>query len=431
MKTTLALLLTAVVSTSVLAAPSLDLTVRRDDGSSTIVVAPGETINFEIHGMLSSDTDNEGLALFGLDLTNSGGPLDGSVVINPTADPIMQNFTRNLGITNPDSPCPPACGFSGTMINDDLVQVGGGQNTINNTAANAPFPIGGVIVNVAHPPLGQILAEGTITAPAGVGVYTLSIPVSSVFANVISPGQGCAPNPADPTTFCSAEAATVGTIINLQYTVEDPVCTPASATVWESVGTHLRGVGDVALAITAPNLDGTSSFSEPRGSGLSRIRVSFTPGTTIDAGSAVAGNVAVAGTDVGGNPVDLTGVVVGVSSVASDTQLEITFTPALPDFATYTVALPGITTCGGAISGVVSGCATALQGDLSGDVRVRANDVAGARGYVGIDPIDPVADIFQARSDISLDGRIRANDVSAIISAVGHDARAIVCPAVP
>ncbi len=429
MKTTLSLLLTAAVTTSAMAAPSLDLTVRRDDGSSSIVVAPGETINFEVFGVLSSDTDNEGLALFGLDLTNDGGPLDGSVVINPTTDPVMANFTRNAGITNPDSPCPPACGFSGTIISGDLVQVGGGQNTINNTAANAPFPIGGVIVNVAHPPAGQILAEGSITAPAGVGVYTLSIPVSSVFANVISPGQGCAPIPADPSTFCAAEAATVGAVVNLQYEVADS-CAPATATVWESVGFHGGGfAADWAMAITPRNGSNEPTFSEPRFSGLSRVVVSFAGGT-VDAASAVPGNILVAGVDAGGSPVDLSGVTIGVALQSGDTQMEISFSPALPRDAVYTVALDGVTTCNGtAVAGDTERCMSAVLGDVNGDKRVAANDVGGTSSFVGIDPIDPVTQPFHARADVNNDGRVRANDVGGISGLVGTDLRGVACPA--
>jgi hypothetical protein len=406
--------------------------------------APGSTHTFAVQLSQTVTTGDKYLRMVQFDLNASDASLGLAlpVVHNldgfPVTSPTDIQFFSFVGVPACDV-LASSCGTDHFVVDQLNTAVPPGPRIISATFGSATQLSENQQRQIRLPGDGSPVTVGMIqvTMPGAIGDYELNL-VNAAEANVDKGGQlrfgfgcqgltGACSDPITAWRASGASPALTGGSFNMHV---DTTCNPASATTWESVGTHLRGVGDVALAITPKNLDDTSSFSEPRGSGLSRIRVSFAGGT-IDAASAVVGNVAVAGTDVGGNPVDLTGVVVGVSSVASDTQLEITFTPALPDFATYTVALPGITTCGGAISGVVSGCATALQGDLSGDVRVRANDVAGARGYVGIDPIDPVADIFQARSDISMDGRIRANDVSAIISAVGHDARAIVCPAVP
>ncbi|MBI1825792.1 MAG: hypothetical protein HYR83_05345, partial [Planctomycetes bacterium] len=97
---------------------------------------------------------------------------------------------------------------------------GGGQNTIINTADNAPFPIGtaalgtpgGVLTGVAKPgscptATGELaLATGSLTAPSTPGDYTLQL--SDLFANVIKAGQTGTP-------FWATEAAGAGTITNL------------------------------------------------------------------------------------------------------------------------------------------------------------------------------------------------------------------------
>ncbi len=260
MKNVLMTTLVVMLAGSMAMAAGLDLTVRRtSDGASAITASPGEVIDFEIFGVLSSAADNEGLALFGLDLTFDGGDLDETVVVNPTADPIMANFTRNQGITNPDSPCPPACGFSGTIIAGDLVQIGGGQNTINNVASNAPYPVGGVGVTVAHPPAGQVLVRGSLTVPATGGPFTLSIPVPSVFANVIKSGELCNPDPNDPSTFCAAEAATTGAITNLTITLSSSECLassdpPCGGSLWRSANNFT--LLTFANPVTAPTLAG-------------------------------------------------------------------------------------------------------------------------------------------------------------------------------
>jgi len=187
MKRALCMAAAAAMSASATMAADLHLDVQ-SGGLNAITVAPGATVNYEILGLLSTDADNEGLALFGLTLTFDGGdlppadvPAGPSSVVNP-----MPSFVRTEGITNPDSPCPPACGFGGTIIGGDLVQIGGGQNTILNTVANAPFPIGGVITGLGHAEM--VLVTGSLTAPAADGVYNLVI-LPDAFANVIMLGE--------------------------------------------------------------------------------------------------------------------------------------------------------------------------------------------------------------------------------------------------
>src|SRR5690606_1024893 len=98
----------------------------------------------------------------------------------------------------------------------DLLQVGGAMNTIKNFFA--PTPSGTVVTDVAAPGSPEVLASGTVDAPATPGTYVLS--VSNVVANVIRQGEdGSGP-------FWVVEAAGVGGIDFLTIQVLD--CTPST-----------------------------------------------------------------------------------------------------------------------------------------------------------------------------------------------------------
>ena len=75
MKRLFGLALVVAAGGSVVSATDLNLRAV-SGGSNSIVVAPGAEVSYEILGLLSSDTDNQGLALFGYDVGFSGGPID-------------------------------------------------------------------------------------------------------------------------------------------------------------------------------------------------------------------------------------------------------------------------------------------------------------------------------------------------------------------
>ncbi|HET9314104.1 MAG TPA: hypothetical protein VFQ51_00885, partial [Vicinamibacteria bacterium] len=83
-------------------ATNLDLRLQ-SGGISSITVAPGAVVPWTMVGELS-DSANEGLALFSVDLTWSGGVLPPAAA--PTSNPML-NFARPAGINNP-------AGFGGT-----------------------------------------------------------------------------------------------------------------------------------------------------------------------------------------------------------------------------------------------------------------------------------------------------------------------------
>jgi hypothetical protein len=218
MKKLLAVLVAGLCAAPV-SASNLNVTVK-SGGSSSVNVGPGATVDFTIEGTLS-DNVNEGLALIGFDLHFTGGPLPANTVVEPAgviscANP-MAAFVKDQGITNP-------VGYRGTLIGGDLVQVGGGQNTIKNSVDNpacdpncATFPIGTPLLGVAQPAVcgTAVIASGSLTAPNASGVYHLQ--VLNGFANVIKDGEVLA------NAFLATEAAGVSVIANL-LTVTDAEC---------------------------------------------------------------------------------------------------------------------------------------------------------------------------------------------------------------
>lgn len=200
------------VATVAQAQINLNVVVRRaSDDSSNITVQPGEVVNYEIQGTLTPATGHMGLALVGFNLNYSGGSLP--QCNEPVAPDPMANFVKPNGITNP-------AGYGGTAgATGELLQVGGGQNTIKNTAEFADFPIGTVQTGIAqNTPV--ILATGTLTAPQQ-GVSTLVL--SQLFANVIEQGQ------TGNEDFWVTKAAQAGTIQNLTITVQTSCAASAYA----------------------------------------------------------------------------------------------------------------------------------------------------------------------------------------------------------
>jgi len=191
-------------------ASNVNISVQQPNGTNAITVAPGATVNYQIQGVLTDDL-NEGLALIGLSLHFEGGPLGqadtpaGAVSCeNP-----MPAFVKPDGITNP-------AGYGGTLIGDDAIQIGGGQNTIRNPGPDPPFPIGTPILGVAQPSVcgPAIIVTGSLTAPDAPGTYVLS--AYDIFANVITEGESLA------NEFLHTEAAGTGAVQNLSITVEEP-----------------------------------------------------------------------------------------------------------------------------------------------------------------------------------------------------------------
>jgi len=238
--------------------------VQGPAGEPTVNVEPNGTVEYRIVADLT-DTTNEGLALIGLSLNYTGGDI-GQQANNPagvvTCGNPMPAFVVPDGIGNP-------AGYGGTMIGGDLIQIGGAQNTINNTADNAPFPIGAVLTGVAKPAPGcgqAVIATGSFTIGAAEGDFQLQ--AFDVFANVIKAGETGVP-------FWATEAAGVGTVTNLNvhvvaggvvvnlassvpaFTAVGVTAVPAGGTLWRSANNTLRLTfsGPVPAAPTAGQIE--------------------------------------------------------------------------------------------------------------------------------------------------------------------------------
>jgi len=236
-------------------------------GFHVITAAPNSVITFQIEGILSDDL-NEGLALVGFDLHFTGGPLPDDTIAPPSAAIAAGNpmgaFVKPDGITNP-------LGFGGTpnVIVGDLVQIGGGQNTIRNSVNDpsctpncASFPVGAVVPGVAQPGgLGTaVIATGSLTVPSSGGPYELQ--VIKPFANVIKDGETGA-------VFFATLPAGIGPITNLRINISAPcsvVSTPPNCAIdarqprepdpdipaarqWNSVAMTFEGVCGVTGAV--------------------------------------------------------------------------------------------------------------------------------------------------------------------------------------
>jgi len=172
--------------------------------TSSTAVAPGGTVDYQVTGLVSSG-DNLGLALCGVDVTTDTGIAQDQAVAGASMGP----FVKDDGITNP-------AGYGGTVDADDLLQVGGGQNTIGNDgiSPHPAYPSGTVVEGIAQGS-SVVLATGTITAPATPGTYTVSL--ADPFGNVLLADQG------GGVYTVEAATASVGTSGSFQIDVGDPV----------------------------------------------------------------------------------------------------------------------------------------------------------------------------------------------------------------
>lgn len=217
------------LAASTAAAANLNITARAN-GSSSITVPSGTVVNYELIGELSDD-QNEGLALWGADLTLTCNgaivPLSqGNTPVTPPMDNFVSSPTNTKGLSNP-------AGYPGTPKDGKLLQAGGAQNTIKNTAANAPFPTGTPILGVAWPGSPVTLLTGSFTAENSTENDILcTLSVTNVFANQIRDGELL------ENVFLKTEAAGVGNITNLNVTVTVPD-------------------GDVTLLSSAPACNGS------------------------------------------------------------------------------------------------------------------------------------------------------------------------------
>jgi len=181
------LLLSGVFVAAAAAVDSFTVDVVSTSGATVPVDNPTATL--DVVGHLTQQA-NLGLAFFAYDLRVTGPQavnLSTAAVFSPTAG--VASFRQPLGYS---------ILFDGTPSGNDLLQLGGGQNTINNVPGQSPFvpfPSGAVVFDdgtntgVGHDPAGVVMHSVTLTLPPTVAVgevYTVELVPNSLFANMIS-----------------------------------------------------------------------------------------------------------------------------------------------------------------------------------------------------------------------------------------------------
>jgi len=259
----------------------------------------------------------------------------------------------------------------------------------------------------------RLLLDGS-PSPLWIDVTSGDAEDTAAMAEVIVPADtGVAESASLPGEF-----DTEGGVVANSAPALDVLC----VTGWYSAGTHGSGLGELLLEI--PD-DG--SFSEPRGSGLTTLLVSFSK--AIDPATFTADAIEVYGLNARDSLlVDLSGVDVATSTRNLGTVGVVEFGDPLPDMARYLVQVIGVRDGGGnALEGDNDRVIAAVLGDVTGDLRVNSTDVACIRSLRGTSPIDPDM-IFNVRCDVTLDGGIDNADVNEVKAVRGHDARSIAAP---
>ena len=172
---------------------------------------------------------------------------------------------------------------------------------------------------------------------------------------------------------------------------------------WASAATQ-GASGEVLLAV--PD-DGT--YVESRD--LGRLVVQFSE--AVAPASFTPGSVVLSGTDALGNPVDLTGITINTSTRNDGTEGVIDFSSALPNAATYSIRVQGVTDlAGNPLAGDDDRIVTALVGDANGDATVDAADYIAYKMAFGsaVSPTNAAID-FDCSGAVDLgDLRILASD---------------------
>lgn len=158
--------LATLASTAGAATAVFDLVPAADNTATQVTVGRAAEVPYQIFVQVFSDdpatVDNNGLSFFSLGINTEFGvqqpPLDSFAPI------IAQSFVNVQSL--------------GTPVNDDLVQIGGGQNTL----------AGGAVTTGIGTNQRQLIGQGRFLAPTQLGSFRVGIAADSQ-ANVLLPGS--------------------------------------------------------------------------------------------------------------------------------------------------------------------------------------------------------------------------------------------------
>jgi hypothetical protein len=369
-----ALALTACIS-GVAVAQTFTVDITSPDAGP---IGPGGSIDFEISGDLTND--NLGLAFFAFDLEVDGPTavnLSTAMVFDSEEGTVIDNFSQPEGYS---------IDFLGTVVGDELIQLGGGQNTIGNDPEQDPmvdFPAGTVVENIGHG--GVVLFSGTITMPgdAVVGNYTLRLRSGSLFANYIDADNGDGTYDVDQVS---------NTVIGSSLNIEIADCTaPASV---ELVYADGPGPESPATFPCSGYIDPRREFNSGTELGIDSVTLVFNAEVVnAGGGSLTAAAFVVTEQCGGGDPptVSIQDSVVDEITGRHSVTLSLGRVPTLQEWTTIQANVESA--CGGVAitnNGNLGSADepdridfTALPGDLSGNERVDALDLLRMRQRLG------------------------------------------------
>ncbi len=239
------LVLSLALTGAVVAQDTFEVTISGDES-----VAVDGTVSFEISGEFTSTTpENMGLAFFSIDLEVVGPQgVELSTALTMETGTDVQSFFAPLGYSIDDT---------GTAVGNDLVQAGGGQNTINNDPAAEPFepfPSGAVVEDIGLSGPVVLFDNGMLTIPGLVDgqEYTLQVKAGSLHANAITGFDG---------NFYSVDAVNVSIGSSLTFTVDE--CDQVAPRILAA---------DEPDSITVP----CSGYIDPRGENLTASELVIT-----------------------------------------------------------------------------------------------------------------------------------------------------------
>ncbi|GJM24108.1 MAG: hypothetical protein DHS20C16_05230 [Phycisphaerae bacterium] len=369
------------------------------------MVPLGGVVNVFIQGRIQNPTDF-GLALWSVNLSDTGASgvdVTSAVFDSPGGD--IDQFKRNLGLTNPS-------GYGGTPIAGNLIQIGGGQNTIGNTGPTL-FPVGTVVTDVANGAAWVNLATGQIDTTAAFGDPVLTLDTG--FASTLASDTG-------PFFPVSPAIVTIGG--SLTFTCGPPDFDFIQVS---SVGNHepngsFSG-GSLDIPINAADGAPASELIEPRqfagiGPGGLKVRVDFA--------EAIASGAVTSTPPLG----SLTATPVGNS-------IEITF-DAPANGTCYEFDISGTESVGGGVIGN-SGCSSSadtdfcicyFEGDINYDGIVNLGDHAVVAAPANFFNTMDAGGITGPQVDLNRDGIMNLGDrfVVAQPSNLFNDFSASACP---
>lgn len=268
---------------------------------------------------------------------------------------------------------------------------GSASVTFDSGTASSSITINAPPTTATVGPNQNILSGGTTTGLGG------NTPASGTGTwSIVGGGTGTfSPNTSTPNaTF--THTGGIGPVL-LRWTISTPSCgssfadvtvtiTPLTVVAWRSVRTH-SGIGEIGIALSPTATgNGTSGPTvDPRATagmgGVQKILVDLSAPVTLGNTSAFK-SIGVL-TDAIGNMGALSTYPPASVTLTSPTQLQIVYTPPLPDQGCYRFTLDTGLFAGATITGDNDALVRALWGDVTGDGSVVLGDALAAKAKIG------------------------------------------------